>query len=98
MNIGDRVIVAGAPGWPDNPGQIEEVFGINYLVRLDEKHSDGTPYTGWPWCCARPCGHCGKLHFIEQSLPDAMDRKLEQAIIAKIARGESVADMWPPRV
>jgi hypothetical protein len=97
MIIGARVIVAGSPGWPDHPGTIEEAAGVDYLVRLDEKHVDGTPFTGWPWCRARMCARCGKVHFLEQMIPDAMDRNLERAIVAKLARGESVADMWPPK-
>jgi hypothetical protein len=98
MNVGDRVTVAGAQGWPDNPGEIEAVSGVSYLVRLDEKHADGSPYTGWPWCHARPCSRCGKMHFIEQIVPDAMSHALEQRIVEKLGRGESVADMWPTRI
>jgi hypothetical protein len=105
MKVGDRVIVAGANGWPDNPGTVEEiaysggkgqdVAGPDVIVRLDDKHSDGTPFDGWPWCLAWPCRGCGKVHFIEQAAPIGMSPEREAAIVEKLKRGENIADMWP---
>lgn len=98
MNIGERVVVAGPPGWPDIPGTVEETDGIDCLVHLDEKHADGSVFDGWPWCRARACGKCGKMHFIEQLKPDAMSEALERQMVAKLRRGESVAGMWPIKI